>query len=421
MTDALAATFRKPFKEQVAAFRLRLGDLVPTSAWDDIEREAHDRAFMVAGAIKADLLADLGAALDRANAEGTGFEAFKRDFRAIVARHGWHGWTGEGTEAGENWRMRTIYRTNMRVSYQAGRLAQLRKGGFKYWVYRHGGSLEPRPEHLALDGLILEADHPFWLIWYPPNGWGCNCRVFGARSIEGAIRRGGDPSVTLPPDWNTRDPRTGAPVGIDKGWDYAPGATVSDTIRQITEKAVKWEYVLAKEFMAALPDRVVNDFARAYRQQPTLATETRRYAERVLGERGGAPITAGIVQPHRTLGRLTSGHVDALARLGIEAGGFDFSIEPDAIRHIANQHMDQAIEAPRGQRAVTVEDIGRLAQQLDGELEIVNSDISSSMPNSKVVLFRIQRGPETWNVVFETRKRRRMLVLKTFYITRRGG
>ncbi len=37
MTD-LAATFRKPFAEQVAALRLRLGDLVPTVRWDDIER-----------------------------------------------------------------------------------------------------------------------------------------------------------------------------------------------------------------------------------------------------------------------------------------------------------------------------------------------------------------------------------------------
>ncbi len=34
----LAATFRKPFAEQVAALRLRLGDLVPTVRWDDIER-----------------------------------------------------------------------------------------------------------------------------------------------------------------------------------------------------------------------------------------------------------------------------------------------------------------------------------------------------------------------------------------------
>ncbi|MDK3072759.1 phage minor head protein [Sedimentitalea sp. JM2-8] len=237
MTEPLGATFRRPFAEQVAAFRLRLGDLVPTVRWDDISRAQHDRAFMVAGATKADLLADLAASVDKAIVEGTGFQAFKKDFRAIVAKHGWHGWTGEGTEAGENWRMRTIYRTNMRVSYMAGRHAQLREGGFRYWVYRHGGSLEPRLHHLAWDGLILESDHPFWTRHYPPNGWGCSCRVFGARSMAGAKRRGGIPGKTLPDGWDSIEPKTGTPKGIGKGWDYAPGGSVADVVGALARKA----------------------------------------------------------------------------------------------------------------------------------------------------------------------------------------
>lgn len=236
MTDPIGAVFRRPFAEQVAAFRLRLGDLVPTSAWDDLLRSAHDRAFMVAGATKADLLQDLANAIDRAISEGTGLEAFKREFRAIVEKHGWHGWTGEGTPKGEAWRMRTIYRTNMRTSYMAGRLAQLRDGGFPFLVYRHGGSAEPRPQHLAWDGLILEAAHEFWTKHFPPNEWGCSCDVYGARSVAGAIRRGGKPEVQLAPNWNKPDPKTGTPPGIGKGWDYAPGHTVSQTVLQLRDK-----------------------------------------------------------------------------------------------------------------------------------------------------------------------------------------
>lgn len=232
----LRATFRKPFTEQVAAFRLRLGDLVPTSRWDDVWQQAHDRAFMVAGATKADLLADLAAAVDRAIAEGTGFEAFKRDFRGIVEKHGWHGWTGEGTEKGEAWRMRTIYRTNMRTTYMAGRHAQLVEGNFAFWVYRHGGSLEPRLQHLSWDGLILPPDHPFWATHYPPNGWGCSCRVFGARTMGAARRRGGDPSVQLGEGWDRIDAKTGAPPGVGKGWAYAPGASVADTVLALRGK-----------------------------------------------------------------------------------------------------------------------------------------------------------------------------------------
>lgn len=232
----LRATFRRPFAEQVAAFRLRLGDLVPTARWDDIARSQHDRAFMVAGAMQADLLADLGAAVDRAIAEGTGLEEFRRDFRRIVAERGWHGWTGEGTKAGEAWRTRVIYRTNMATSYAAGRMAQLVEGGFAFWVYRHGGSREPREVHLGWNGLVLPPDHPFWATHAPPNGWGCSCYIVGARSEAGARRLGGDPDKALPDGWQAPDPKTGAPAGIDKGWDYAPGATAVDAIRDLRQK-----------------------------------------------------------------------------------------------------------------------------------------------------------------------------------------
>lgn len=224
--------FRQPYDEQVAAFRLRLEDLIPTARWDDISRNAHDRAFMVAGAAKADLLADLAAAVDKAISAGTGFDEFKRDFRQIVNRHGWHGWTGEGTAKGEAWRMRTIYTTNMMTSYQAGRFAQLRKAGFKFWIYHHGGSLEPRPLHLSWDGLILPADHAFWATHFPPNGWGCSCYVSGAHSMKLAALVGGDPSKVLPPDWKSIDPKTGAPKGIDKLWDYAPGSSTAEDIAE---------------------------------------------------------------------------------------------------------------------------------------------------------------------------------------------
>ena len=230
MTDPVEGAFRLPFAEQVAAFRLRLGDLVPTARWDDLRHAQHDRAFMVAGAVKADLLADLAKAVDKAIAEGTGFDAFKKDFRGIVEKHGWHGWTGEGTPKGEAWRMRVIYRTNMATSYAAGRMAQLVDGKFKFWVYKHGGSLEPRVQHLAWDGVALAPDHPFWAEHFPPNDWGCSCRVFGARTEAGIKRVNGDPSKGLPDDWQAISSKTGAPVGIGKGWDYAPGASVADTV-----------------------------------------------------------------------------------------------------------------------------------------------------------------------------------------------
>lgn len=304
--DPLALLLRRPFDEQVAAFRLRLRNLVGTARWDDISGPMHDRAGMVAGAIKQDLIADILGAVDRSLTEGTGLEVFRRDFRAIVEKHGWHGWTGEGTAKGEAWRTKVIWKTNISTSYAAGRWAQLNAKGFKFLVYRHSHAEHPRLQHLAWDGLILPIDHPFWQSHFPPNGWGCGCSVRGAMSMAMAIRLGGDPSKKLPSDWAMPDPRTGAPKGIDRGWDHAPGATVANTITALAEKAGKWPTSLATNFMHEVPSATRDAIATGYRDAPSTADTIRRWVERVMGERGGAPISPDVVvEPQRTLGLAT--------------------------------------------------------------------------------------------------------------------
>ena len=72
-----------PFDEALAFFRAKLN--LPTQRWDDLLGAAHDRAFVVAGAMKADLLVDLRAAVDKAMADGTTIETFRKDFNQIVA------------------------------------------------------------------------------------------------------------------------------------------------------------------------------------------------------------------------------------------------------------------------------------------------------------------------------------------------
>ena len=48
---------------------------------------------------------------------------------------------------------------------------------FPYWEYRTVGDDKVRPEHAALNGLILPVNDPRWHKIYPPNGWGCRCYV----------------------------------------------------------------------------------------------------------------------------------------------------------------------------------------------------------------------------------------------------
>lgn len=241
--------FGTPFQAQIDYLRQKLD--LPTQAWDDIQGRAHDRAFVVAGVAKADLLADLHQAVLTRVTDGAGLNAFRKDFKAIVAKHGWTGWTGEGSREGEAWRTRVIYQTNMAASYAAGRHAQMSDPEVlklhPYWRYIHSdGALNPRPQHLAWHGLTLPADHPFWATHYPPCGWGCQCRVISVTRKEGeaSARAGlGDP----PAGWDQINPRTGAPVGIDKGFDYTPGASLRDEMRRLVDaKASKLPPELAQ-------------------------------------------------------------------------------------------------------------------------------------------------------------------------------
>lgn len=274
MSD-LSGIFRQPFAEQVAAWRQRLGDLRPTQTWTDVEAQFHDRGFMVAGAMKADLLADLAAAVDKAVTQGTSLEEFRADFRKIVAERGWHGWTGEGTAKGEAWRTRTIYRTNMATTYHAGRHAQLVAGNFAFWVYRHGNAREPRVLHLAWNGIALPPSHPFWLTHYTPNGWGCTCYITGARTAAGVRRVGGDPDKPLPPGWDAINPKTGEQVGIDKGWGYAPGASVVDAVAATKNKLPRLPASVGAAMFAAMPRSAVDEITREFDAFVTKALASR--------------------------------------------------------------------------------------------------------------------------------------------------
>ncbi len=250
-----------PFAEAIAFLRNKLS--VPTQRWTDVWRDQHNSAFMVAGAAKADLLADLRQAVDKALSEGTTLETFRQDFDEAVARHGWE------YNGGRNWRTRVIFETNLRTAQQAGRHAQLTDPDVlerrPYWQYRHGGSADPRPEHLSWDGLVLPADDPWWDTHYPPNGWGCSCKIVSLSRAD-VERRGLRVEETPEQDTyehvnKTTGEVTDVPEGIDPGWDYAPGRTVAERTREhVRRKAARYN--------DALRDRLEASIEQAARRDP---------------------------------------------------------------------------------------------------------------------------------------------------------
>lgn len=255
MADKTAFGFGTPFFEQLEFFRAKLN--LPTERWDDIQRAAHDRAFIVAGAAKADLLNDLRGAMQKRIEDGKGLNAFRQDFAEIVKRNGWTGWAGEGTKAGEAWRTRIIYSTNMSTSYAAGRWQQLNHPDLlkvrPYWHYHHAdGVMHPRLHHKAWNGIILPYDHLFWKTHFAPNGWMCHCYISAATPEEYAQAQSDGKGIP-PEGWDTIDPKTGAPVGIDKGFDYAPGANATRPLKDlIDQKLIKLDAPIGAQMWQAL-------------------------------------------------------------------------------------------------------------------------------------------------------------------------
>lgn len=274
MATEIAFGFNTPFFEQLEFLRQKLN--LPSERWDDIKKSAHDRAFIVAGAMKADLLNDLRGAVDKAVEKGTGLEQFRKDFKQIVAKHGWTGWTGEGTKAGEAWRTRIIYQTNMATSYAAGRWQQLNHPDLlkvrPYWKYHHAdGVMNPRPHHLSWNGIVLPYDHPFWKTHFAPNGWMCHCYITAASAEDYAQAQAAGKGV--PPDgWNAIDPKTGAPVGIDKGFDYAPGASVLRPMKDfIDQKLVNMAAPIGAEMWKTLKPVLMAEQSAAVREMVSVA------------------------------------------------------------------------------------------------------------------------------------------------------
>ena len=123
----------------------------------------------------------------------------------------------------------------MRTARTAGQWERIQRTRdlLPYLVYSLGPSQVHRDQHVGWAGLILPVDDPWWNTHFPPNGWGCRCRVrqVSARERDRLLAREGGGFRAEAPAVRTREwvnPATGdvrrVAEGVDPGWDYNPGA-----------------------------------------------------------------------------------------------------------------------------------------------------------------------------------------------------
>ena len=157
-----------PFDEAIEFFRGKIN--LPTRTWKDIWKAMHARSFVVAGAMKEDLIQDLREAVQKGIADGTTLAEFRKDFDGTIERTGWK------YKGGKAWRTAVIFNTNLSTAYSIGNYQQMMDPAVlkarPYLRYVGSSSANPRPEHQKWANIILPADDPWWNSHYPPNGWG---------------------------------------------------------------------------------------------------------------------------------------------------------------------------------------------------------------------------------------------------------
>lgn len=391
--------FGTSFAEQLDFFRQKLN--LPTERYDDITKAAHDRAFIVAGAGKADLLNDFNAAIQKRIVDGKGLEAFRKDFSEIVQRNGWTGWTGEGTKAGVAWRTRIIYQTNMSTSYAAGRWKQLNNPDLlklrPYWQYHHAdGVMHPRPLHQAWNGVTMPHDHPFWKTHFAPNGWLCHCYI---TAVDGAAYSQAQSSGkgAPPSGWDAIDPKTGAQVGIDKGFDYAPGANTDTSLRQmVQDKLINYPPAITRAL-----SHDVNRYINAHESAPDFFNEVLSDTQR------NESLWLGFVE----------NFTEVQAVIGEDVKGYFVLLPAKDVRHAYDSHLLDS----NGQRPLEASDFGQVA------LVLANADTikqgKSAFGGGKTVIALKTISGETFNCVFDVLhgKKNRALVFRTLFINGVGG
>lgn len=311
--------------EAIAAYRRRGQNLTESFNWQDLFEKDHANALTVAKSAGFDILADIDKAMMAALTEGKTLEEFSRTLRPVLTDKGWWGrklavdpLTGEErvVQLGSLKRLKTIFETNMRVSYAAGHWSAFERNKASRPFLRYVAILDERtrPAHRARHNLVLPVDHPYWDTWAPPCGWGCRCTLqsLSQRDVDRLVRQGEILKFEPPQDTfrdfvNTRTGEvTRVPDGIDPGWAYNPGKAAIEAMLRRAEKLVTAPPRLAAAYDDATdPDAFTTWFKAADRRRPTepgvvVAGSVSNAVLDELGRRGLPPASAAVIITRRT-------------------------------------------------------------------------------------------------------------------------
>ncbi len=133
-------------------------------------------------------------------------------------------WDKLGLSERNSYQLESIFRTQTELAYAAGRERIYADPdideilwGFKYVT---AGDDRVRPSHMAIDGVTLPKDDPFWATNKPPNGFSCRCQAIALYEPRKVVEPPTDVTVNGEP----------VKVGADEGFAFDPGKLINPPI-----------------------------------------------------------------------------------------------------------------------------------------------------------------------------------------------
>jgi hypothetical protein len=202
------------YREAIDSVRKRVP--VPREVWDQMQYEEREHAFTVAQVTRTQVLQQVLDSIDKAVTTGTAIT----DFRAEVADKLIDQWGSEIPG-----RIETIFRTNIGAAYAEGRHAINSAPAVKEArpIWRYNDVDNDRECELCHDchGVVLPADHPWWLTHHPLLHFCCCCEV-DALTPEEAAEEGYTSEDDIPD------------VEADEGFGHQPSSEGEDWAPDLT-------------------------------------------------------------------------------------------------------------------------------------------------------------------------------------------
>lgn len=165
--------------------------------------------------------------------------------------------------------------------------------------------------------------------------------------------------------------------------------------------------------MQGMPTSVRDQLASSYHSLPSVADGTRRYAQRILGNRHNTLDTP----KYRTQELLTRNDVAAVKKLkDLDVDGYDFALALDvnSALHIEKGHGISSTKCSKGEMPLVVGDY-RILPQLLNEGGVWENAKDAKREGQPLIKHRVAVDGKKYEAVFVIRPGRKTLALKSFY------